>query len=111
MWIMAITRLRAAMLAGLLIFGVCAFIPYYPQAQTNSAPATRPQEPTVDFPSADEKPPVFLTSEQEKRHAKNAVYDRPNSVPIRESPNATTIPIIDHWWLRVSALPVDKSNV
>jgi len=101
-------KLKTAILAAALIFGVFAVIPY--AQQTTTAPATAPQEPTVDFPSPDEKPPVFLTSEQEKRRAKSAIYDRPKSLPIKETPGMTYIPLSDHWWLRLPALPVAQSD-
>lgn len=111
-------KVKVFILASILTVLVCGAIFIRAQSSQeeniNKAPRAVPEGPVVDYAGPNspgtENDFDLTSTEREKRHAKNASYDRANSAPIKEDIENTPLELNTHWWLHLPALPVTQSD-
>lgn len=114
---MARKKFTYVMLASLFTLLVYTFIyaQSSPANRGNKSPLAPVEGPVIDLPTSnaiDSNANLGGPGDDGgKRRAKSATYDRPKSLPIKEDPDSWPVSLGDHWWLKLPALPVDRSDV
>jgi hypothetical protein len=110
-------KLKAFVLAcafAALIYGAVIYAQSSQPGNVSKPSRTVAEGPVVDYAgpdSPDSSNDLNLTgTERDRRHAKSASYDRPNSLPIKEEPGTWPVNLSSHWWLHLPALPVTQSD-
>lgn len=114
---MARKKSTYVMLASVLALLTYTVILYAQSSQTNSAsksPLAPVEGPVIDLPTSNAIDSNANLGgpgdDREKRRAKSGSYDRPGSLPIKEEPGTWPVNLSDHWWVKLPALPVDRSD-